>query len=371
MPSHAVDQTHVPLIIGPFPPPIYGSAVIDAALAARLLDEGYAVVCIDTAAGPLRTGVAYHLGRVRVFLRGLSRCLRSPDARMRPSFLISVNGGLGILYDIAFACAARGRGAPLFLYHHSARYIDRSSFLMRLLLTVAGQGAVHVACSQAMFAALQEQYNIQDSRAFLHVSNAAWVAAEAPVPDPRDAVVNLGMLSVLNSEKGLDLAMESLRHIRRAGIGARLWLAGTPAGPRDEALIAAAQMEFGEALIVCGAIDDAGRSRFLAGLDVFLFPSRYRHETQSLVVPEALAAGVPVVAFDHRYVGEMMGGAGLMVNPEADYPDALLDWLRMAMADGTLRSGARLAARRQFEQLKALAGDALAHLVRALTQGAP
>jgi glycosyltransferase involved in cell wall biosynthesis len=360
-------QVYIPLIIGPFPPPIYGSAVIDLALETQIEARGFRTVRVDTAAGTLRHDFSYHLARARVFLAALAKTLRTPGGGLRPSFLLSVNGGIGIIYDIAFAVAARLRRAPLFLYHHSAHYVDRPRVLARLLLRVAGRGAVHVACSPVMLKRLQFHYGRLGS--FLPVSNAAWVITPAPAPPRHDARLNLGMLSILNTEKGLSLGLETLRLGKASGLPVRLWLAGAPVAPEDDALIGAAQQEFGDDLVRCGSISEPQKAAFFAGLDAFLFPSRYRHETQSLVVPEALAAGVPVIAFDHRYVGEIAGQSGLLVASDADYPSAAVDWMRAKWADQSLRGGARHIARRQFDHVNAAAANDLDRLITALVEG--
>ena len=44
-----------------------------------------------------------------------------------------------------------------------------------------------------------------------------------------------------------------------------------------------------------GTVLGEAKSRFYADIDLFLFPSLYAHETQSIVVPEAMAAGMPVL----------------------------------------------------------------------------
>ena len=348
-----------PVIIGPFPPPVYGSAVIDAMLEADLKPRGIAVLRIDTAAGPLRPGIGYKMRRLGVFAGAVLRALAAPA---RSSFLISVNGGFGLAYDIVFAAIGRLRAAPLFLYHHSARYLDRRSGLAKLLLAVAGRGATHIACSPAMFARLESLYG--GDRQFLHVSNAAWIAPQ-PAADPQGPLT-LGMLSVLNREKGLHEGLETLRRLRTAGIDARLLLAGAAPDPQDQARIEAAKQEFGGALSVLGTIGGAAKHDFFAALDVFLFPSRYRHETQSLVVPEALAAGVPVIAFDHRYVGELLGDGGLLLPLGADYPARAAAWISEQRRDGPVRQ----ATAAQFARIHAEAAGNLDRLAASLTGAA-
>jgi glycosyltransferase involved in cell wall biosynthesis len=85
---------------------------------------------------------------------------------------------------------------------------------------------------------------------------------------------------------------------------------------------------------------------FRAELDYFLFPSLYPHETQSLAVPEALAAGVPVVAYDHRFVGEVVGKGGLLISPAEDFAVRAADWIQQEAGNLEER---RSRARQQFQ----------------------
>jgi glycosyltransferase involved in cell wall biosynthesis len=93
--------------------------------------------------------------------------------------------------------------------------------------------------------------------------------------------------------------------------------------------------------------------RSYAGADVLVLPSR--GETYGMVVTEALARGLPVIAADVGGVPEALGhGAGgsrpgLLVPPED--PGALGDALRAWLRDASLRSRLRRAARERRETL--------------------
>jgi glycosyltransferase involved in cell wall biosynthesis len=81
--------------------------------------------------------------------------------------------------------------------------------------------------------------------------------------------------------------------------------------------------------------------RAYAAADLLVLPSR--GEAYGMVVTEALARGLPVVASDVGGVREALGGGGLLVRPEnpAALGNALRDWL----SDADLRERLRAAAR--------------------------
>jgi glycosyltransferase involved in cell wall biosynthesis len=102
-----------------------------------------------------------------------------------------------------------------------------------------------------------------------------------------------------------------------------------------------------------GALPDADLTRSYKEADLLVFPSR--SETYGMVVTEALARGIPVVAADVGGVPEAMGhGAdgtrpGVLVPPED--PAALGDALRAWLGDADLRRRLRRTARERRESL--------------------
>jgi glycosyltransferase involved in cell wall biosynthesis len=104
--------------------------------------------------------------------------------------------------------------------------------------------------------------------------------------------------------------------------------------------------------------------RAYAGADLLVLPSRA--ETYGLVVAEALARGVPVLACDVGGVSEALGHGGLLVAPgdAAAFGAALRDWLTDAGLRERLRAAAleRRAALRPWAATAADVAGALAEV---------
>jgi len=84
---------------------------------------------------------------------------------------------------------------------------------------------------------------------------------------------------------------------------------------------------------------------FYAGADLFVFPSSI--ETFGLPVLEAMSCGAPVIGSDRTAVPEVVGDAGLCVNPD-DIP-ALADAIYKVLSDNALRDALR---QKGYERVK-------------------
>ncbi|MBO9663490.1 glycosyltransferase family 1 protein [Dokdonella sp.] len=158
---------------------------------------------------------------------------------------------------------------------------------------------------------------------------AAWGAA----PDDL-VVVHVGRLA---PEKNLDLAVRAFRAIQQHRPRARFVVVGD--GPARAGL--AAQHPD---LIFAGVHRGEDLGRHYASGDLFLFPSLT--ETFGNVTLEALASGVPVVAFDygaaHEHIHEADAGTRVALGDEAAFVAAASDLAeRVALAAAPLRRAAR------------------------------
>jgi glycosyltransferase involved in cell wall biosynthesis len=141
------------------------------------------------------------------------------------------------------------------------------------------------------------------------------------------------VVSRLGIEKNLELAIDALAHF------GELRLAVVGEGPHRGAL-----EERARKLGVAGRVRFAGelaRERLpdvYASADAFVFPSTT--DTQGLVLAEALAAGLPVIAAESEASREVLAEAGRIVAPE---PAALAAAIREESASGRNQSAVHLA----------------------------
>ena len=97
-----------------------------------------------------------------------------------------------------------------------------------------------------------------------------------------------------------------------------------------------AELGLADAVHFAGHADDATVEAAYAAADVLVVTSE--HEGFCVPVVEAMAAGVPVVAFDQGAVPEVLGGAGVLVSDKDPY--ALAAAIAALLRDAPRRDGA-------------------------------
>ncbi len=157
------------------------------------------------------------------------------------------------------------------------------------------------------------------------------------------AVIHLGRIA---PEKNLGLAVRAFRNIQQRCPGTRfVWVGDGPA--REQ--LAKENPDF----VFCGIQRGEALARHFASSDLFLFPSR--SETYGNVTLEAMASGVPTVAFDYGAAHECLrdGEHGAAVaDGTADSDDAFVRAALRIATDVNLRAHMRIAARDAVSELR-------------------
>lgn len=289
------------LVIGPFPPPVHGYSMVTAFVADRLAEVAN-VETVNIAPDNLIRNRRYHAQRIGRVAQALWHLITARHRSRRVYFAIA--GGAGIIYDFSLALAARLLGYRIYIHHHSFSYINRRNRWTALLVVIVGRAATHICLSANMARRFGMLYP-RASRTIV-LPNATLIPP-GPPRAARNGPVRLGFLSNLIPEKGVDTAIEVASVLRSSNYQIVLDVAGPVLDADTEALLATTQRALGTAFTYSGAVYGAQKAAFLNSLDVLLFPTRYVNEAQPLVVLEALAAGVPVLATNRGTIAEDVG----------------------------------------------------------------
>lgn len=244
------------------------------------------------------------------------------------------------------------------LYHHYAHYVPLPRLLTEWaalrwsrdfcngcdLVIAPTSGVRDFLCQLGVTVPIEVLPTGVDPRRFRH-GDPAWLRTTYRLGDG-PVLLYVGRLG---QEKNLSLLLRAYRRVRAARPDARLVLVGDgPQEPqlREEAL----RLGVAEGVAFVGRFGDRELAHAYAGADVFVFPSVT--ETQGIVLAEAQAAGLPVVAMRALGTADMVedGRDGLLCDlSEESFAGAVLRLL----ADAGLRAAMARAARAKGEALTA------------------
>ena len=169
-----------------------------------------------------------------------------------------------------------------------------------------------------------------------------------------DAQRFLAFFPTCRSRRGSISVLASFSALRSDGLDAKLILAGPIVDPEADALLRRAKLEHKDFIIDLGPVSGAEKDAFFRQLDFFLFPSKYCHEAQPLVVLEALSYGIPSLVTRHGYIDEIVDPLGTAVN-DNEYVAFVHDFIRSSIADSRVAKARRTDARMRFIELKHIA----------------
>ena len=167
------------------------------------------------------------------------------------------------------------------------------------------------------------------------------LVVSAPVlPGPDHA--NSSYPAVTHRHKNHAVLLEAFAGVAGDDPDVRLVLTAVPGNGETEVETSIRRLGLGDRVRRLGRISDGELDRLLAGAVGLVYPSRY--EGYGLPLAEAMAVGCPVIASSATALPEVVGDAGLLVDPDdvAGWTDAMLRLLD----DGTLR-GRLIAAGRE------------------------
>jgi glycosyltransferase involved in cell wall biosynthesis len=101
----------------------------------------------------------------------------------------------------------------------------------------------------------------------------------------------------IHPTKAPDVAIDALKTLRARGVDAHLTIAGGAADPVFEAELRARAAPVASHVRWLGQVDRSRLRDVYAAADAFVYPLRWAEEAQGLTYMEAMAVGVPVVAF--------------------------------------------------------------------------
>lgn len=312
------------------------------------VDDDAAIVRIPSL--PLPTPTAYRL--CVPYVRNVDR-ERVRDLAIVHTHSPFVTGWMGANY-------ARRRGLPLVFTYHTrieayAHYVpfDRRTLeraAVTLTRSYANAADAVIVPTRAMELRLRELGVTTGIAVVPSAIDVAHFAGGRRSPAVRallgadDDTPLAVVVSRVAREKNLELAIDTLARSRLPGVRLAIVGDGPHRATLEERVVRAG---LGHRIRFVGALPPAALPDVYASADAFVFPSTT--ETQGLVLAEALAAGLPVVAVDTPASREVLGEGSRLVPPDATALSAALD---AALSSGRDQSAVHLAHRRYSVELQ-------------------
>src|SRR5207247_1441973 len=164
--------------------------------------------------------------------------------------------------------------------------------------------------------------------------DVSFYANARPLPEYADGKINILFVGRLEPRKGAMYLMEAYAKLKKKHPEIRLILCSV--GPLLGRLRRFVRANRIEDVLFAGRVDDADKARFYKTAQIFCAPSTGQ-ESFGIVLLEAMAAGLPVVASDiHGYKRVVQRNVtGLLVEPKD--PDAIAGALERLLCEPSLR----------------------------------
>ncbi len=234
----------------------------------------------------------------------------------QPVLFISVERGRGkVLQRLLLKLAGRRFDSIVFVYHIWDGF-DLGTRFRRLALERADR-VLHVALCDCHADRLRSVMESSDQETVLQLSNTAWMSRTLSDPPPQTPTAGaVGMISNLTREKGADTFVRLASASSVDADGPDFVLAGPV---RDSVLMPDIEHAVAnDSLSYVGPVAPEARHEFMSDLSVLVFPTRYRSETEPLIVLEALRQGVPVLASAVGCLTERLPESWLMALDASD-----------------------------------------------------
>ena len=300
------------LAVGMLPPPLGGQALMFQR-AIEALPQNYRLDVIDAQIQRSLAELGMFLWRkvlrfIALFGRRVVPCVWKPNHDVL-YYCLSSGSMLGLIKDLCFLTVLRPKARRTIYHLHGAGGITlllKSNFMFR---------------AWARFVLFKPDLVLRppsDLREGLLCETKSEVVIPNGVEDPLtlfphlvdvrpDEKLHLTFIGLVTAEKGVFDLIEVARMLRGRGHCFVLSIVGEGTAAEIDQLNSLIQRYHLKGYVrLTGVL--AGEQKFLLlrRSTLFLFPTYFRSETQPTVIMEALAVGVPVVAYDWRGVGTMI-----------------------------------------------------------------
>lgn len=243
----------------------------------------------------------------------------------------------GLIFNLLLAPFLRFAFKRVWLHHHVSRYFQKSDWRLYLFLRVLGSKASHITLSDEMSADLHRLYGASES---ISISNAGFLQDLLPGEENSPQLQTVGFIGNVSEEKGIFKFIEVIKSLEKLGLEVQALIAG----PCDTSEVSQEIKAFVErspnTRHYLGLVSGDAKAKFFQDTDLILFPSTYANEAQPMVIFEALAHGIPVLATTAGYIAEQLEGTHWSID-QANYVAEVTEQIKSWVEDAESFHGSR------------------------------
>lgn len=276
------------------------------------------------------------------------------------------NSGYGLAFNIVFSAIARMRGWKCVVHHQVYSYITEYSWAMKVLDEVMGAEGIHILLCEKMRSDFLSMYSPKAKTFIVNNSHAVFPNARIRQIKRERNRLRLGHISNLSIEKGLDLVLEVYAECQRALPGLELVIAGPTTDKRSKKLIQRYHAMNLPGFSYLGPVHGSEKVDYYDGIDLLLFPTRYKNEAQPVVILEAMACGVSPIAIDRGCIRGLIGTGGYTIESEVEWMPQVVKIIRNLLSSPEEFSKMSTNAQNRFKELKETSGLEISHFINHL-----
>lgn len=337
-------------MIVPIPPPINGMTLVtDAVVVATGARAQIYAIQNTRPTGLLPWGVRRHLLFARETFKAALRSRGKDIAYFVPS------ARSGLIFNLLLSPLLRTAFKQVWLHHHVSRYFRQRDWRLSLFLRILGTKASHITLSDEMSADLHRLYGSSES---ISINNAAFLSAPPLHVSDEGELKTIGFIGNVSEEKGIFKFIEVVEKLNGLGIATKALVAGPCDNPDVSQEVTAFVERSPTTRRYLGLVSGDAKAKFFRDTDIVLFPSSYANEAQPMVIFEALANGVPVLATTVGYIAEQLTGTPWSIQRE-NYVAKVTEQIKVWAEDADSFKESRRKATATFASKKKLSEEQL------------
>ena len=256
----------------------------------------------------------FRLKKIRPFLRLLRRIRRSVKDQ-RPEFVYVTPNAKGSPFykDFVVVMMLKRMGCRVVAHYHNKGVASRQDrTLDDWLYRRFFRGLRVILLSEKLYPDIRKYVRRED----VSFCPNGIPSGAAPTAKASHDVPQILFLSNLLVDKGVLVLLDALQDLQARGVRFRCDLVGGETAEIDSSLLEEALRTRGlqESVSYRGRRVGAEKEAFLAGADIFVFPTFYLNECFPLVLLEAMAHGLPCISTDEGAITDIIddGVTGLI-----------------------------------------------------------